>query len=114
MASSKKDPYITKSYFDKKLDKALRGVVREIAEIVAGHIQHVDQRFDGVEKRLGRVEKDVGILKKDVSTLKEDVGTLKVDMGDVKRQLTDLKMDTPTQKEFDTLKARVDRYHPLS
>lgn len=103
MANSKKDPYVTKSYLDKALDRA----VREITEIVASHIQHVDQR-------LGRVKKDVSVLKKDVGVLKKDVGTLKTDMGDVKRQLTDLKTDTPTQKEFDTLKARVNRYHPLS
>ena len=90
------DPYVTRSY----LDKALKRVVKEITEIVVGHIQHVDQR-------LGRVEKDVGVLKK-------DVGILKTDMHDVKRQLTDLKLDTPTQKEFNLLKARVDRNYPLS
>ena len=33
---------------------------------------------------------------------------------DLQRQIGDLKYDTPTQKEFDTLKSRVDKYHPLT
>jgi hypothetical protein len=33
---------------------------------------------------------------------------------DLQRQIGDLKYNTPTQKEFDTLKDKVDKYHPLA
>lgn len=38
---------------------------------------------------------------------------LKAGQSNMKRQLNDLKDDTPTRKEFDGLKAKVDRYQPL-
>jgi len=38
---------------------------------------------------------------------------LEAGQKDLQRQIGDLKYDTPTQKEFDILKGRVDKYHPL-
>jgi hypothetical protein len=40
----------------------------------------------------------------------------KIDAGqrELRRQTRDLKHDTPTQKEFDDLKARVEKFQPLS
>ena len=47
---------------------------------------------------------------------KQDKRFDKLEAGqmDLQRQISDLKYDTPTQKEFDTLKSRVDKYHPLT
>jgi hypothetical protein len=39
---------------------------------------------------------------------------LEAGQKDLQRQIGDLKLDTPTQKEFDTLKSKVDKYHPLA
>ena len=39
---------------------------------------------------------------------------LEAGQNDLKRHIGDLKYDTPTQKEFDTLKGKVDKYHPLT
>jgi cell division protein FtsB len=39
---------------------------------------------------------------------------LEAGQKDLQRQINDLKYDIPTQKEFDTLKSKVDKYHPLT
>ena len=39
---------------------------------------------------------------------------LKGGQQDLQPQINDLKADTPTQKEVDDLKARVDKYHPAT
>jgi peptidoglycan hydrolase CwlO-like protein len=39
---------------------------------------------------------------------------LETGQKDLQRQINDLKYDTPTQKEFDNLKRKVDKYHPLT
>lgn len=39
---------------------------------------------------------------------------LEFEQREIKRQISDLKYDIPTRKEFNELKDRVDKYHPLS
>ena len=39
---------------------------------------------------------------------------LEAGQKDLQRQISDLKFDTLTQKEFDTLKSKVDKYHPIA
>jgi hypothetical protein len=39
---------------------------------------------------------------------------LEFEQREIKRQIGDLKYDMPTRKEFNELKDRVDKYHPLS
>lgn len=85
---------ITKTYLDKALNKA----IGSIAEILNDLIQKMEKRFDRVEGRLDRVE---GRL-----------GQVETSQQDIKRQLTDLKMDTPTQREFEELKIKVNRIRP--
>ena len=41
------------------------------------------------------------------------IDKLEAGQKDLQRQIGDLKYDTPTEKEFDTLKGKVDKYHPL-
>ncbi len=38
---------------------------------------------------------------------------LEAGQKDLQRQISDLKYDTPTQKEFNILKSKVDKYYPL-
>ena len=47
---------------------------------------------------------------------KQEIHFDKIEAGqkDIQRQICDLKYDTPTQKEFDIFKSRVDKYHPLT
>ena len=46
--------------------------------------------------------------------LKNDIHEIKNDTTNIKRQLNDLKVDTPTQKEFNELKEKVDKFIPLT
>lgn len=39
---------------------------------------------------------------------------LEFQQREIKRQIGDLKYDAPTRREYDELKDRVDKYHPLS
>lgn len=57
---------------------------------------------------------EMGELKSDVGELKSDVGELKAGQRELKRQINDLKVDTPTQKEFEELKTKVERHHPAN
>jgi prefoldin subunit 5 len=54
------------------------------------------------------------LLKEIKKTLRRELEPMKTDIKDVRRQLTDLKVDTPTRREFEDLKSRVDTYHPLT
>ncbi len=46
--------------------------------------------------------------------MKSGFNKLEVGHKDLQRQINDLKVDTPTQKEFDELKTRIARYHPIN
>ena len=46
--------------------------------------------------------------------LKNDIHEINNDTTNIKRQINDLKVDTPTQKEFNELKDKVDKYLPLT
>jgi len=92
---------ITKTYLDKALNKA----IGSIAEILNDLIQKMEKRFDRVEGRLDRVE---GRLDR----VEGRLGQVETSQQDIKRQLTDLKMDTPTQREFEELKIKVNRIRP--
>ncbi len=63
-----------------------RGVLDEAVEAI---LKGVEKMFAGQEKRFDKLE---------------------AGQKDLQRQIGDLKYDTPTQKEFDTLKSKVDKY----
>lgn len=74
--------------------------MKELAQIMTDGIaflsngqDQLQEKVDGVEKRLGTVE---------------------VQVSDTNRRLRDLEFDTPTRKDFQKLKQRVDRYIPTS
>ena len=69
--------------------------------------KEVKQAFDQVGKTLNQHSKILNLHS-------QDLGNIKTDMLEVRRRLSDLERDIPSQEEFNQLKARVDRYHPVN
>lgn len=61
------------------------------------------QGFGKVGDRLRKVESGLVKVEADITFIKRDIGDIKVNVS-----------DTPTKKEHEELKSRVDKYHPLS
>lgn len=66
--------------------------------------QAVDAIIEGVDNMFK-------VLKRDVKT---GFDGLKSGQRDINRRIDDLQLDTPSRKEFDKLKKRVDKYHPMN
>ena len=73
---------------------------------------------EAVNAILNGMEKMFGNLRGDINTkftkVDERFDKLEAGQKDLQHQISDLKLDTPTQKEFDTLKRKVDKYHSLA
>jgi len=99
MAKPKNDP--NKPVTMKDLDEFVQailagteGLFNELRrEMIAG-FQRVDKRFRGIDHSLNKLE--VG-----QSHLKDQIDGLKADLS-----------DTPSRREFQQLKSKVDRHHP--
>jgi uncharacterized membrane-anchored protein YhcB (DUF1043 family) len=78
-----------------------RGVLDEAVEAI----------LKGVETMFGNFR---GEMNTKFAKVDERFDKLEAGQKDLQRQISDLKYDTPTQKEFDTLKSKVDKYHPLA
>lgn len=76
----------------KMLNEAIDAILRGVERMFDRQDKRIDQRFKKVDQRFDRLETDV---------------------RDVRRRMIDREMDTPTRKEFDYLKARVDKHHPI-
>ncbi|MCI0558947.1 MAG: hypothetical protein MN733_10660 [Nitrososphaera sp.] len=74
----------------------------------------VDAILKGMDKIAGELRSEIretrSELKGEVQELKVEVRYLKDDIDGLKADLS----DTPSRREFNELKARVDKYHPLS
>lgn len=80
---------VTLGFLHEAVDAILQGTDRTIGEAkkdVAGSFKSVEERFDSLDDKIDFVHKDL------------------------QHQIGDLKHDTPSQKEFDDLKGRVDRF----
>ena len=64
--------------------------------------QFSDAILNGVEGMITKVRGDIGQVKDE----------LKTEIKENRRQINDLNIDTPTRKEFDNLKERVETFHP--
>ena len=79
----KNNPLVTKSMLDEAVDAILKGV------------DALFRQFKGeVDKRFDKVESEINFVKTDVRDIKADLS------------------NTPSRKEFNELKTKVDRYHP--
>ena len=56
------------------------------------------------------LQSELSIVKNE---LKAEIQEVKAEVKENRRQINDLKLDTPTQKEFDDLKQKVESYHPV-
>lgn len=75
----------------------------------------VQKMFDNLNEELG---KNFGFVSKNFDSVNKRFEKLedKIDFvhTDLKHQISDLKYDTPSLKDFDNLKKRVDLFHPVS
>ena len=74
----------------------LDGAVDAILDALEPRFQNIDKRFDGVDKRLDKIETGIVFIKRDINEIKEDLS------------------DTPSKREFNILKAHVDKCCPVS
>jgi archaellum component FlaC len=83
--------YVTKEQLDEAVDTILDGV--------SNLFDQLRTDVNGVEKRLSDEIKDV---KAELIYVKDEINGLKAELS-----------DTPSRREFNELKSRVDEYHPL-
>jgi len=62
----------------------------------------IDKRFKRVDERFKQVDERFNKLEVEISYIKDTANGLKADLA-----------DTPTKKEHEELKAKVEKYHPL-
>ena len=92
MAKNSNEEYVTKATLNDAVDTILTGM----NNIVEGLEGKMNTRFDRVENRLKTVEVELSYVKDEIKGLKADLS------------------DTPSRREFEKLKTRVDKHYPLS
>ncbi len=78
------------------LDEAVQTLLQGMDNLSARFKGELDEFRSEANRRFDKIETDVSFLKREAEDRKADL------------------FDTPTRKEFNELKARVDRYHPTS
>jgi hypothetical protein len=94
MVSLKKDEYVTKSMLQEAVDAILHGVDILINNLGNGLKKEMDLRFKKVDRQFEEIKTETSFIKQDIR---------------------DLRIDTPSLKEFNTLKETVDTHlsnHP--
>ena len=86
---------ITRKILDEAVDAILSGMQRMFAG--------VDKKFAGVNERLDSVDSRLDTMNLEIRGLKNSVNGIKVELS-----------DTPSRREHEKLKSRVDKYHPLA
>ena len=89
MTTKNGDQRVTKSMLDEAVEAILKGM-------------------DNLAKSLRSEFK--GLLKEEIEPVKNDITFIKRDVRDIKVEIS----DTPSRREFNDLKGRVDKYHPLA
>lgn len=90
---------VTRGMLNEAVDAILKGMDK-IAKELKSEIEGVRSELKGTRNE----------LKGEMQELKVEVRYLKDDMNGLKAEFS----DTPSRREFNELKARVDKYHPLS
>ena len=97
MKKTKKDPYVTKSM----LDNTINGAVNSAVETLLAGMDNLYKMFKNeLEKR----------LKQELEPIKNDIVFIKRDIKDIKAELS----STPSRREFNNLKEKVERFHPAN
>ena len=87
-------------------------LISELAEFYVGHVEPGVQRI--IKKEIGGVKKELAGVKKE---MRQGFTELKAEVVGNSRRIDDLKTDiadTPSRKEFNAVKAKVERYHPTN
>ena len=94
---AKPDPNepVTRSMLDEAIDAILGGVGSMFKDL-RGRFDGMDKRFDKVDRRLDTLEVGQPYLKDQITGLKADLS------------------DTPSRRQYEKLKTKVDKHHPLS
>ena len=95
MAKKDQSATVTNRMLDEAKDAILDGI--------NGMFLERDKRLNRIEKRQTSMENLLSDLKVELSHEKDTVNGLKGEFARI-----------PTRKEFDELKARVDKYHPVN
>ena len=77
-----------------------RGVLDEAVEAI---LNGMELMFSKQDKRFDKLEANVREIKVELSGVKDSVNGLKAEFA-----------DTPSRREFQELKSKVDKYHPLT
>ncbi len=99
-------PSITK----KDVQDIVSGAADHIVTILGERIDKIENRFDGVETRLDGVETKLDGVETRLDGVETRLGKVETEIKFMHQDINDLKADTPTQKEFNQLKQKVDRY----
>lgn len=78
------------------LDDAVDTLLAGMDNLYSGFKNDLNMGFEKVEGRLDNLDREMTFMKREIQDLKADLS------------------DTPTRKEFNEVKSRVDRYHPSS
>ena len=102
MAKPKHDPNepITRSMIDEAIDAILEGV-GSMFKNLQGRADGMDKRFDGMDRRFDKIDGNITKLESGQGHLAEKIKDLRADLS-----------DTPSRREFQQLKSKVDRHHP--
>ena len=79
----------------KMLDQAVDTILESVTRLLVGLAAEMNKHFDKIEHRLQKVEKELSSVKDEVKA------------SNARRS------NAPSRQEFNELKARVDRSHPL-
>lgn len=82
------------------LDEAVQAILEGMDRMVGGLRSEMNSQFEKVDENIRNIEAKVDQTKKE---LKDEVGGLKAELS-----------DTPSRRDFEELKARVDKHHPIS
>ena len=82
------------------LDESVQAILEGMDRMAEGFRNQVNTRFENVDTRFDNLEAKIDLTRKE---FKDEIDGLKADLS-----------DTPSRREFQDLKARVDKHHPLS
>ena len=82
------------------LDEAVQAILEGMDGMVEGFRNEVNQHFEKVDNRFDNLGAKIDLTRKE---FKDEIDGLKADLS-----------DTPSRREYQELKARVDKHHPLS
>lgn len=97
MPKAKKQDFVTKTMLDEAVDTILKGVDGLIKQL------RIDLKKEMRVEFRKELRDELEPIRADVTFIKDDIRGIKADLS-----------DTPSRRQFNQLKARVDKYHPQS